>query len=83
MLSAAWATCYSKGDGVAHDAAQAVSRYRRAAEAGHVLATFNLGVATLRVTAVANDAVQASLWYRRAAEAGHAPAQHELSRLGF
>jgi len=36
--------CYANGDGVAKDAEQAVSWYRRAAEAGHTDAQFNLGV---------------------------------------
>jgi len=36
--------CYADGDGVAKDAEQAVSWYRRAAEAGHAGAQFNLGV---------------------------------------
>jgi len=35
---------YSKGDGVAKDAEQAVSWFRRAAEAGHADAQFNLGL---------------------------------------
>jgi len=43
MLSSTWACCYYNGDGVAKDAEQAVSWYRRAAEAGHTDAQFNLG----------------------------------------
>jgi len=41
-----WAICYSKGDGVAKDAEQAVLWFRRAAESGHADAQFNLGAAT-------------------------------------
>jgi len=39
--------CYSDGDGVAKDAEQAVSWYRRAAEAGDADAQFNLGISLL------------------------------------
>jgi len=43
MLSSSLGVCYVNGDGVAKDAEQAVSWYRRAAEAGHADAQFNLG----------------------------------------
>jgi len=70
--------CYSNGDGVAKDAEQAVSWYRRAAEAGHADAQFNLGVCYSDGDGVAKDAEQAVSWYRRAAEAGNADAQFNL-----
>jgi len=44
MRSSTWAYRYVNGDGVAKDAEQAVSWYRRAAEAGHADAQFNLGI---------------------------------------
>jgi len=43
MLSSDLGHVYLRGDGVAKDAEQAVSWYRRAAEAGHADAQFNLG----------------------------------------
>jgi len=42
--SSTWAYATLKGDGVAKDAEQAVSWYRRAAKAGRVNAQFNLGL---------------------------------------
>jgi len=69
------------GDGVAKDAEQAVSWYRRAAEAGNAAAQFNLGVCYANGDGVAKDAEQAVSWYRRAAEAGHADAQFNLGLL--
>jgi len=51
LLSSIWAMCYANGDGVAKDAEQAASWYRRAAEAGYADAQLNLGVtATQKVT---------------------------------
>jgi len=47
MLSTSWAIATPNGDGVAKDAEQAVSWYRRAAEAGHTDAQFNLGMSLL------------------------------------
>jgi len=44
MRSSTWACATSNGDGVAKDAEQAVSWYRRAADAGNADAQFNLGV---------------------------------------
>jgi len=43
MLSSTWACATANGDGVAKDAEQAVSWYRRAAEAGHADAQFDCG----------------------------------------
>jgi len=48
MLSSTWACATLNGDGVAKDAEQAVSWYRRAAEAGHAAAQFNLGICYCR-----------------------------------
>jgi len=60
MLSSTWACATANGDGVAKDAEQAVSWYRRAAEAGHADAQFNLGVCYSNGDGVAKDAEQAS-----------------------
>jgi len=78
MLSSTWACATHDGDGVAKDAEQAVSWYRRAAEAGHADAQFNLGICYSNGDGVAKDAEQAVSWFRRAAEAGHAAAQFNL-----
>jgi len=83
MRSSTWACATANGDGVAKDAEQAVSWYRRAAEAGHADAQFNLGVCYVNGDGVAKDAEQAVSWYRRAAEAGHASAQFNLGICYF
>jgi len=70
LLSSTWASATLMVTGVAKDAEQAVSWYRRAAEAGHAAAQFNLGLCYAKGEGVAKDAEQAVSWYRRAAEAG-------------
>jgi len=69
-LSTTWAYATCSGDGVAKDAEQAASWYRRAAEAGHADAQVNLGVCYFKGDGVSKDAEQAVSWFRRAAEAG-------------
>jgi len=44
VLRSTWAHRYYNGDGVAKDAEQAVSWYRRAAEAGDVSCSVQLGL---------------------------------------
>jgi len=66
------------GHGVAKDAEQAVSWYRRAADAGDASAQYNLGLCYADGDGVAKDSELALSWYRRAAEAGHADAQYKL-----
>jgi len=61
MRSSTWASATVSGDGVAKDAEQAVSWYRRAAEAGHADAQFNLGVCYSNGDGVAKDAEQAAV----------------------
>ena len=75
------AHCLHKGEGVAHDAAQAVVWYRKAAKQGHADAQNNLGVCLKKGVGVARDAAQAAVWYRKAAEQGHGRAQHNLGVL--
>jgi len=55
-----------------------VSWFRRAAEAGHADAQYNLGAATIEWRWSRKDAKQAVAWFRRAAEAGDASAQFNL-----
>jgi len=81
MRSSTWACCYVHGDGVAKDAEQAVSWYRRAAEAGNTEAQFNLGSCYDDGDGVAKDAEQAVSWYRRAAEAGDSRRPVQLGRV--
>jgi len=79
MLSTTWACATKLGDGVAKDAEQAVSWYRRAARGRQRRRSVQLGhTATSKGDGVAKDAEQAVSWYRRAAEAGHAAAQCNL-----
>lgn len=68
---------YGRGQGVAQDAAQAVSWTRKAAEQGDVDAQFILGV----MSEVAQDDTQALTWIRKAAEQGHVKAQVSLSAM--
>jgi len=77
-LSSTWACATPTVTGSSKDAEQAVSWYRRAAEAGWTDAQLNLGLCYSNGNGVAKDAEQAVLWYRRAAEAGHADAQSNL-----
>jgi len=66
MLQCNLGFCYVRATGL-QDAAQAVSWYRRAAEAGHTDAQFCLGVCYAKGAGVAKDAEQSVSWYRRGA----------------
>ena len=61
------------------DPAQAVAQHRRAAEAGHADAQFNLALCLEHGNGLDSDPVQAAEWYLRAAEAGHRRAQYYLA----
>jgi len=78
MRSSIWAFATLMVTGVAKDAEQAVSWYRRAADAGDADAQFSLGGCYSQGDGVAKDAEQAVSWYRRAADAGDADAQFNL-----
>jgi uncharacterized protein len=58
--------------------AQAVSWYSKAAELGHTLAQYNLGVMFSRGQGVTPDAARAAGWMRKAAEGGDAGGQYEV-----
>lgn len=62
---------------------KAVLWFRRAAEAGHMLAQFNLGVCYDEGIGVALDQRQSLAWFLRAAEAGYAEAQSAVGRHYF
>jgi TPR repeat protein len=74
-------TLYLNGQGVAADAAKAVSLYRRAAEANVAVAKFNLAILFSSGNGVAKDHDEAAKWCRGAAEQGLAPAQSALGRI--
>ena len=56
----------------------AVQWFRRAAEQGHAMAQFNLGLMYDKGEGVPQDYKTAAQWYRRAAEQGNAMAQFNL-----
>jgi len=63
---------------VAKDYVKAVEWYTKAAEQGHAIAQFNLGICYYNGEGVAKDYVKAAEWYTKAAEQGHAEAQNNL-----
>jgi TPR repeat protein len=72
------ACAYRDGEGVPQDHAQAVHRFRKAAEQGDAGAQFNLGGCYFYSYGVARGYAQAVYWYRKAAEQGHVDAQFSL-----
>ncbi len=71
--------CYSNGEGVEKDGAEAVKWYRRAAEQGVAEAVYSLGVCYADGCGVAKDLAEAVKWYRKAAEMGERTAQNNLA----
>jgi TPR repeat protein len=72
---------YSGGEGVPEDHKEAVKWIRRAAEAGHEDAQFDLGwLYDSGSVGVPQDHNEAVKWYRRAAEQGNAKAQYNLGQ---
>lgn len=74
---------YAYADGVAESNEEAVKRYRKAAEQGHMKAQFELGCCHISGRRVLDteDWVEAVFWFRKAAEAGHSTAQGILGQL--
>jgi TPR repeat protein len=60
---------------------QAVSWYRKAAEAGNARGMNSLGVMYENGRGVDKDDVQAVSWYRKAAEAGDTLGMNNLARM--
>jgi Caspase domain/Sel1 repeat len=60
------------------DEADAVALFRKAAEAGHAGAIYNLGLAFANGAGVVKDSSEAVRWYRKAADAGNAAAMGSL-----
>jgi localization factor PodJL len=74
------ASLYERGAGVAKDENQAISLYRKAANAGHIRAMHNLGV-LLSAHESPQDYSEAAVWFARAAQAGLADSQYNLALL--
>jgi TPR repeat protein len=70
---------FERGSGVTLDYAQALTWYRRAAEAGYPPAEFAVGQMTAVGHGVPRDEKAANDWFRRAAEHGFAEAQVTLA----
>ena len=70
---------YERGSGVTLDYAQALTWYRKAAEAGYPPAEFALGRMTQAGRGMVRDDKAAAEWYRRAADHGFAEAQVQLA----
>ena len=65
----------------APDAARAFDAMRRAAEAGHPLAAFNVGVMLDSGRGAPRNVAEAAVWYARAAAAGNRRAAFNLGQL--
>ena len=61
--------------------AQAAAWYRKAADQGHAVAQYNLGVLYRDGEGVPKDLAQAVAWFRKAADQGNAAAQNNLGVL--
>ena len=69
------ASCYYRGEGVRKNLSEAARLYRIAAEMGHTLAQYGLGVCLQRGEGVLYNPKESFTWMKRAADAGHADAQ--------
>jgi len=68
-------------NGVAANDAEAVQRYRSAAEDGHAGAQFRLGDLYATGRGVEKDELEAVMWFRKAAELGDPQAQNALGGM--
>lgn len=66
---------------LAGDMPDAIRLYREAADAGHPIACYNLGVCLEHGDGLTQDMALATVYYGRAAEAGYAPAQLRMALL--
>jgi uncharacterized protein len=73
--------CYSNGQGVEQDYAQAAQWYRKAADQGNAAAQAALGELCEVGQGAQRSAAEAAKWYRRAAEQGNARGQYSLAQL--
>ena len=67
--------------GVGKDFEEAAAWFRRAAEQGHAISQYNLGVMNKNGFGVAQDVAEAAQWMRRAARQGNAGAQYILGAM--
>jgi TPR repeat protein len=76
--------CYDNADGVPRDPVAAANWYRFAADSGHALAQFHLGL-MLNAGDVGfeRDDEEAAIWFRKAAEQGIADAQFNLGLMYY
>jgi localization factor PodJL len=74
------ASLYERGAGVTKDESEAMSLYRKAANAGHIRAMHNLGV-LLSARESPQDYGEAAVWFARAAQAGLTDSQYNLALL--
>lgn len=72
---------YSEGKGVAQDYAVAAKWYRLAADRGHPLSQFELGVFYDKGLGVSRNPIEAAKWYKRSAEQGYSMAQFNLGSM--
>jgi TPR repeat protein len=73
---------YESGYGVEKDYNQAVTWYRKAADAGDRDGMYYLGVMYENGRGVNQDQQQALMWYRKSAKLGLGDAENTLTRLG-
>jgi TPR repeat protein len=73
---------YANGAGVTKDPTEAVSWYRKAADAGDTQGMNNLGIAYLNGVGAPRDKAEALRWYRKAADLGDDRAKASLRALG-
>ena len=74
---------WKDGRGVPQDYAEAMKWYRKAADQGHAMAQFNLGLMYYYGRGVPQDYAEAMKWYRKAADQGHARAQFNLGIMYY
>ena len=70
--------CYTYGQGVPKDDAEAVKWFRKAAEQSHPYAQYNLGICYANGQGVPKDEAEAVKWYRKAADQNVPGAQYNL-----
>ena len=63
------------------DPLEAAGLYREAANLGHGIAQFNLGLINRYAIGVRSDDVEAAYWFRKSAEQGNADARYLLGNM--
>ena len=73
---------YSRGQGVAHNDAEALKWFRRSAEQGLPEGQYAVGIYYEQGWEVSKDLKEAKKWLEKAAKQGHVKALKALKRLG-